>query len=135
MTYGTVTLKAVVGYEDINDVAGTGSARHAFVGGTYTVGMTKLHFGIDKQKTDAAGVTTVDASDVLLGLTIQVSEAGRILASYNRLNDKLPANVDMAKYAIAYTHALSKRTSLFTSASHTNLGNANRCDFGIRHMF
>ena len=135
LTYGTGPLKAVVGYEDINDVAGTGSARHAFVGGTYTVGMTKLHFGIDKQKTDAAGVTTVDASDVLLGLTIQVSEAGRILASYNRLNDKLPANVDMAKYAIAYTHALSKRTSLFTSASHTNLGNSNRCDFGIRHLF
>ena len=133
-TYTVGPLKAVLGYEDMNDAAGTGAAKHIFVGGAYAFGDTKLHFGIDKQKTDAAGVTTVDANDVLVGLTIPVG-AGRILVSYNRLNDNTAANVDLAKYALGYTHALSKRTALFTTLSHTDLADANRFDFGIRHMF
>lgn len=134
-TYTAGPLKAVLGYQDINDVAGTGSAKHAFVGGTYDFKVAKLHLAIDKQETDALGVATVDASDVLVGLTVPVGAAGRVLVSYNRLNDKMAANVDMSKYAIGYTYDLSKRTSLFTSFSHTNLADANRADVGIRHKF
>ncbi|CAN7419733.1 porin [Pseudoduganella sp. LjRoot289] len=133
-TYGTGPLKAVLGYQNINDVAGTGTARLAFVGGSYDFGMAKLHFGIDQQKTDAAGLQTVDASDVLLGVTVPVG-AGRVLASYNRRNDRMRANVDMSQFAVGYTYDLSKRTSLYTSYGHVNLNDANRVDFGIRHKF
>jgi predicted porin len=134
-TYTAGPLKAVLGYQDVNDAAGTGSAKHAFVGGTYAFGLAKLHFGIDKQETDVAGVATVDANAVLVGLTIPVGAAGRILASYNRRDDNMAANVDMAKYAIGYTYDLSKRTSLFTSYSHLTQDDGNRADFGIRHKF
>lgn len=133
--YTAGPLKAVLGYLDVNDAAGTGSAKHTFVGGMYAFGLTKLHFGIDKQKTDAAGVTTADADAVLVGLTVPVGAAGRILASYNRRDDNMAANVDISKYSIGYTYDLSKRTSLFTSYSHLTLDDGNRCDFGIRHKF
>lgn len=133
-TYATGPLKAVFGYHDANDATGTGSAKLAFVGGTYNFGPATLHLGLDKQKTDAAGVTTVDANDVLVGVTVPVG-AGRILASYNRLNDRTAANIDMTQYAIGYTHNLSKRTTLYTSYGHVSLNDANRFNAGIRHKF
>ena len=133
-TYGTGPLKAVFGYHDAKDAADTGSAKLTFVGGTYDFGPAKLHLGLDKQKTDAAGVTTVDANDVLVGVTVPVG-AGRILASYNRLNDRTPANADMRQYAMGYTYSLSKRTTLYTSYGHVSLNDANRFNLGIRHKF
>ena len=133
-TYTAGALKAVFGYQDINDATGTGAAKLAFVGGTYEFGVARLHFGFDKEKTDAVGVTTADANAVLVGLTIPVG-AGRVLASYNRRNDHTAANVDMAQYALGYTYDMSKRTTLFTSVGHVTLANGNRCDFGIRHKF
>lgn len=133
-TYTAGPLKAVLGYQDINDITGTGSAKLAFVGGTYDFGPAKLHFGADQQKTDAAGVTTADANAVLVGVTVPLG-AGRVLASYNRRNDHMLANVDMKQYAIGYTYDMSKRTTLFTSCAHASLASANRCDLGIRHKF
>lgn len=133
-TYTAGKMTAVFGYQDVNDATGTGSAKHTFVGGTYDFGGAKLHLGLDDQKTDAAGVTRADANNVLVGLTIP-ARGGRILASYNRRNDRMLANLDMTQYAIGYTYDLSKRTTLFTSYGHVNLASVNRCDFGIRHKF
>lgn len=133
-TYTAGPLKAVVGYHDQNDAAGTGSAKHAFIGGTYDFGAAKLHLGVDRQKTDAAGVTTVDANDVLIGATIPVG-SGKILASYNRLNDDTAANVDRKQYAVGYAYDMSKRTTLYTSYGHINVNDANRFNVGIRHRF
>ncbi len=133
-SYTTGPLKAVLGYHDVKNDTGTGSAKLTFVGGTYDFGAAKLHLGVDRQKTDAAGVTTVDANDVLVGVTVPVG-AGRILASYNRLDDDTAANVDRKQYAVAYAHDLSKRTTLYTSYGHVNVDNANRFNVGIRHKF
>jgi predicted porin len=133
-TYATGPLKAVLGYHDVKDAAGTGSAKLTFVGGTYDFGPVKLHLGLDKQKTDAAGATTADANDVLVGVTVPVG-AGRILASYNRLNDRTPTNADMKQYAVGYTYDMSKRTTLYTSYGHISLNDANRFNVGIRHKF
>ncbi|WP_198117914.1 porin [Massilia rhizosphaerae] len=133
-TYTAGKLKLAYGYQNNNDANGTGAAKLKFVGANYDFGFAKLHFGLDRQKTDAAGLAPVDASDLLLGLTIPAG-GGRILASYNRLNDRSARNADMAQYALGYTYALSKRTALFTSIGHIDPKNANRMDWGIRHMF
>jgi predicted porin len=133
-TYTIGQLKLAYGYQNNNDASGNGAARLNFVGGNYDFGVAKLHFGLDRQKTDAASLAPVDASDLLLGLTIPAG-GGRILASYNRLNDRSARNADTAQYAIGYTYPLSKRTSLFTSIGHIDPNNANRVDLGIRHMF
>jgi predicted porin len=133
-TYTAGPAKAVFGYHNAKDTAGTGAAKLTFVGGTYDFGAAKLHLGIDQQKTDAAGVTTVDARDVLVGVTVPVG-AGRILASWNRYDDRLPANADMTQTAVGYTYDMSKRTTLYTSYGHVNLNDANRFNVGIRHKF
>ena len=133
-TYGTGALKAVFGYHEVKDANGTGSSKLALVGGSYDFGSAKVHFGLDRQKTDATGLARVDASDVLVGLTVPFA-GGRILASYNRLNDRTAANADMRQYAVGYTYDLSKRTTLFTSYGHSSRNDANRMDFGIRHKF
>lgn len=134
-TYGTGPLKAVFGYHDVNDANGTASSKLTMAGGTYDLGVAKVHFGIDQQKTNAAGLARVDANDVLLGLTVPVGGNGRVLASFNRLDDHTALNVDVKQYAIGYTHNLSKRTTLFTSYGHIDRNHANRLDTGIRHMF
>jgi predicted porin len=96
--------------------------------------VAKLHLGVDRQKTDAAGVTTADANDVLIGATIPVGP-GKIMASYNRLDDDTAANVDRKQYAIGYAYDMSKRTTLYTSYGHVNVNDANRFNVGIRHRF
>ncbi|MEO7494667.1 MAG: porin [Massilia sp.] len=133
-TYVAGPLTTVFGYNDVNNVTGTGSAKLTFIGANYNFGPARLHFGLDRQKTDLAGVTTTDASDMLIGLTVPVG-AGRILASYNRLDDKTVANLDSHKLAIGYTYAMSTRTTLYTSYGHVNTNDANRFNVGIRHKF
>lgn len=133
-TYTTGKLKAVFGFHEVKDANGIGSSELALVGGTYDFGPAKLHFGLDHQKTDATGLAQVDASDVLVGLTVPLA-GGRILASYNRLNDHTVANADLRQYAVGYTYSLSKRTTLFTSYGHSFSTNGHRMDLGIRHMF
>jgi predicted porin len=133
-TYSTGPLKAVFGYHDVNDASGTGSSKLTMAGGTYDLGVAKVHFGIDRQKTNATGLARADANDILLGLTIPAG-GGRILASYNRLNDHTSVNADMKQYAVGYTYDLSKRTTLFTSYGHIDRNDADRMDFGIRHKF
>lgn len=134
-TYSAGPLKAVLGYHNVNDANGTGSSKLLLAGGTYDLGAAKLHFGIDQQKTDATGLAKVDANDILLGVTVPVSASGRVLASFNRLDDHTAVNADMKQFAIGYTHDLSKRTTLFTSYGRIDRNHANRADFGIRHKF
>ena len=77
--------------------------------------------------------------------------------AYTGVNDKRPANADVASYGVAYTYALSKRTDLNAVATHFNNKNlaqaapgqagflggvtksagtdSNSLAFGIRHRF
>lgn len=134
LTYANGPLTAVAGYHIANDAMGAGAAKLTLIGGNYNFGPVKVHFGIDSQKSDTTGVTKVDASDVLLGVTVPVGE-GRILASYNRYNDKTAANADSSQIAVGYTYALSKRTTLYTSYGHINVNDVNKFGLGIRHKF
>lgn len=132
--YSAGPLKVLVGLHNAKNAADTGSAKLALVGGTYDFGAAKLHLGFDNQKSDAAGVTTADANNVLIGVTVPLGQ-GHVLASYNRYDDDTAANADMAKFGIAYTYHLSKRTTLYTSYAHTDLNSVTRLNAGIRHKF
>lgn len=83
--------------------------------------------------------------------------AHSVAFAYNQLNDKRPANADVASYGMAYTHVLSKRTDLTMALAHLDnksrgqmapggngyLGgvaetagtDVNSLSFGIRHRF
>jgi predicted porin len=134
LTYVGGRLRAVASYNDMNNATGTGSAKLYFGGARYDFGPFKLHLGLDRQKTDNAGVLTTDANDVLVALTVPVGR-GTFLASYNYLNDRSKANADMKQAAVGYKYELSKRTTLYTSYGHINVNDANRFMVGIRHRF
>lgn len=93
---------------------------------------------------------TLKGDDTLIGATIPVGAGGTILTSYIRKNDKTALNQDAAQYAVGYVHALTKRTSAYTSyglidnrngagytvGNNAETGSGDRAfNIGLRHSF
>ncbi len=91
-----------------------------------------------------------DSNDALIGLTAPVSEAGTVMASYIRKNDKESFNRDADQWAIGYNYALSKRTSTYvayakiknkngagyTVGNNTEAGTGDKAfNLGLKHSF
>ncbi|MYN38384.1 porin [Duganella sp. FT109W] len=103
--------------------------------------------------TNAFGYTfaqSADSQDALVGLTAPVSEAGTVMASYIRKNDKESFNRDADQWAIGYNYALSKRTSTYvayakiknkngagyTVGNNTEAGTGDKAfNLGLKHSF
>ncbi|QJD91502.1 porin [Duganella dendranthematis] len=103
--------------------------------------------------TNAFGYTfaqSADSQDALIGLTAPVSEAGTVMASYIRKNDKESFNRDADQWAIGYNYALSKRTSTYvayakiknkngagyTVGNNTEAGTGDKAfNLGLKHSF
>jgi predicted porin len=149
-------IGASIGYENgplvvklahhrAENAVATDRAKNSLIAGKFDFGMAALSlgFGVDK------GVGATDSRDYLVGASVPVG-AGTILASYIRKNDRSPLNADANQWALGYTHALSKRTNLYTSYARINndpgaaftVGNATDVgtgdkafNIGIRHRF
>lgn len=132
--YASGPVNVALAYHNVNDATGNGSAKATILGGTYNFGPATAHLAYDIDKSDAGGVTTYDKRNVLVGVSVPVG-AGNILLDYIRQDDKSAANIDSNQYALGYTHALSKRTSLYTSYAHVNTNNVSIFNAGIRHKF
>lgn len=92
---------------------------------------------------------STDSSDLLLGASVPVGASGTLLASYIRKDDK-QFNQDATQWAVGYSLALSKRSSVYASfakirnkngAGYT-VGNATEAgtgdkatNLGLRHAF
>lgn len=152
--YAAGPVNVVAAYHDRNLTSGTetivdaGNSNTAFVGGTYDLGILKLHaaYGVTKAE-DAAGAKTADHDNAMLGVSASFG-ASRVLASYMRRSNDFTADADTDAFALGYTYSLSKRTNLYTSYLHVkndagaNLGSAsatgldpNKFNVGIRHTF
>ena len=127
-------INVSLAYHNVNDATGNGSAKATIVGGTCNFGPATLHAAYDVDKTDASGVTIYDKKNALIGLSVPLG-AGKILLSYIRQDDRSAANIDSSQYALGYTHALSKRTTLYTSYGYVNTNSATTVNAGIRHTF
>lgn len=144
-------LNVQFGYHNANTTAApvVADAKYLFVGGVYNFGPLKGHvaFGDSKRESNAAGATVKDRN-WLLGLSAPVGSAGTAMLSYIRNNVRDVSDANSTLVAIGYTHALSKRTSVYTSLSHTsndssaalNGAAANGNDptlfnVGLRHKF
>jgi len=141
--YANGPVNVQFAYHNAKDVTGNGVIKATMIGGTYDFGVAKLHAGFDTQKEEnAAGVTTGDARDWMLGVSAPVA-GGTVLASYVKQDDRSAANDDNHQWALGYTYPLSKRTNLYTSYSDRNvaeLGGARvtglkKFNAGIRHTF
>lgn len=135
-----------------NGTTPNGDEKTVMVGGTYDLGLAKLHAAYSRSEGEtAAGVTNLDRNDVLIGITAPIG-AGSILVSYNRRSDDIAGtggtSRDASRVALGYLHTLSKRTNLYAMYARTsndagvnlNGGAANGADpstvmVGVRHRF
>ncbi|MBK5912733.1 porin [Rhodocyclus purpureus] len=117
--------------------------------GGYDFGVAKLQAAYQtfENKDNASDKVYGDRdSKWIVAATVPVSAAGKIIGEYASLNVKNP---DAAKYAdakswsLAYTHALSKRTTAYAGYNQVNsdvtagkdVGDVKRFAFGVRHSF
>jgi predicted porin len=142
-TYANGPITGVLAYHNQNTATGGDNGKTTLLGGTYNFGIATAHAAYAWNK----GPAGLDSRDAMVGVTVPVG-AGNVIAEYQRKNNKAIDNANSAQWALAYTHALSKRTNLYTSYSrNTNdglaaLGGAaapgltdTLFNVGIRHKF
>ncbi|WP_025916432.1 porin [Herminiimonas sp. CN] len=138
--------------------------RNTLLAANYDFGVAKafLAYGVDKGTNSAplpntanpygaiiAPKASTDSSDLLLGVAVPFG-ASTILASYIRKDDKTGLNQDADQWALGYTYALSKRTSLYSSyarisnkngagytvGNNTEAGTGDKAfNLGVKHTF
>ncbi|RJF92179.1 porin [Noviherbaspirillum saxi] len=122
VSYAAGPINVRLAYQDTNTrptAAGVtpavlaGSDQNLVLGATYNFGVATLHAAYGRTEADRGVTTTAEFDDAMIGVTVPVG-AGRFLANYVRRNDDLATN-DANFYGIGYMHALSKRTTLYTS--------------------
>lgn len=157
--YTTGPLMLKIAHHRANNVpvgtAPVATGKTTLAGATYDFKVVKLAVAVATNKGTVAigGQQQVDTRDVLLGATIPVT-SGKILASVIRKDDRAGNGRDADQWGIAYIHALSKRTALYTAygtidnsvaagqpgfytvgnASDTGSGDS-AINLGLRHSF
>ena len=118
----------------------------SFLGGTYDFGVAKLHLAFADTKADATTASIKDRN-YLIGASAPVGASGKVLASWIRNDFRDFSSAKSDQYAVGYTYALSKRTSLYSSAAYTKndsgvrlnaatLGDSDRTfQVGVTHLF
>lgn len=141
--YKNGPIDVVLTHQNTKNAAGNDSAKVTLLGGNYDFGVVKAFATYSWDK----GVGTNDKRDALIGLTAPVGAAGTFMVSYIHEKDKANNNADANQVAIGYTHALSKRTALYTSYSQlrnddnaankvAKAGETNKLfNVGVRHSF
>jgi predicted porin len=140
LSYANGPVNAVVAFDRTKPAAGP--LETVLVGGTFDLRVAKAHLAVANNKSESpTGADTGKSRDYMLGVSAPVTTAGTVLASYIRHDDRFgAAPVDMDQYAIGYSHALSKRTNLYTSFGKLNRKPAGATDStlfnaGVRHVF
>ncbi|TAH42184.1 MAG: porin [Betaproteobacteria bacterium] len=159
LRYRNGPLMAVVTYDqkDVSDAekaASKDDARNIAVGATYDFGVVKAHAGYGQLKNRGLNDNADKENAWMVGLSAPVGTAGKLMGTYQRVNDARNSNEfgaahddNRSGFAVVYDHALSKRTSLYAYASQysnvvldksgpTNeLGDATEFAVGMRHSF
>ena len=176
-------LAVGIGYNQRNNNIGLESLKSLALGASYDIGPGKVGGMVVKFKDDnPSGVSTIatnlpplvgaaGAALVQTAFTNALKQDAQLThigykmttgvntfyVAYTSVNDKRPANADVASYGVAYSYALSKRTDLNAVLTHfdnKNLAQAapgqagflggvtssagtdsNSVAFGIRHRF
>jgi predicted porin len=117
-----------------------------FLGGTYDFGVAKAHLAYADTTADVGTASRKDRN-WLVGASAPIGAAGTVLASWIRNDNRDIAAGKSNQYALGYTHALSKRTNLYTSLSYLKNDNGVALNafapgentrifnVGVRHQF
>jgi predicted porin len=101
--------------------------KDAILGATYDFGAVKLHAAYGQRKVDAgASVGDLDAAaedykirSYMIGATVPFG-ASKIRAEYIRNDNRDIDNADSNVWALSYTYAMSKRTTLYATYAHVS---------------
>jgi len=138
--YGNGPLNVQFAYADnnVSNETATGipvttvdsDTQHMFIGATYNFGAFKLHGGFQdfEVENNITGTTTAEGESYILGATVPFG-ASALRASYIR-NNLDEANKDSDIYALSYTYAMSKRTTLYTTYVHASNDSAQNVGVG-----
>jgi predicted porin len=107
--------------------------------GSYDFGIAKAFLQYTDVDNDTTFVT-YDDTMYQVGVSVPVSSAGKVLASYGVLDRDLVAGTDPKSkiFSIGYDHALSKRTGLYAAyskESFTGLKSGDTFAVGVKHSF
>ena len=141
-------LATALGVPSTAAAPATADIRTVLVGGTWDFRVAKAHVGYANTRFDTLGGGRSTKDDNwLVGATVPITPIDAVLASWIRNNVKDLPSGKTNQYALGYTHALSRRTSLYTSAAYVKNdssigvlafapGNSLRVvNFGVRHIF
>ena len=106
--------------KDARDVAGSDNQKEWLLGGSYNFGMLTLA-GSYQQAKNASYVEDLDVDLWQVGVIVPVGAAGNVHLAYGEA--EYDAEGDDAKsksYTLAYTHALSKRTTAYVGYNRTD---------------
>lgn len=100
---------------------GDKSVNEWFVGGSYDLKVVKL-FATYQDQNDNNGTSANEASNKVwsVGVTVPVFGNGKIHATYADISWDSTGAGDSDSWALGYTHALSKRTTLYTFFNQTD---------------
>jgi predicted porin len=150
VNYASGPIYGGLSYYHLDNANGIGTQRqNVLFGGSYDLGVVKIHGLVQKGSGHPTTGSRVDVLDLMGGVTVPLA-GGNILASYVHHNDKTAANKDASQFGVGYNYPLSKRTSVYTAFAKINnqhgatftVGNATEAgtgnkafDLGVVHNF
>lgn len=139
LTYANGPLTALGTYLTARSTTGAVDQKSYLLGGTYNFGVAKAHVAFQDNTLETVAAEA-ESRTLMLGATVPVGP-GNALASWIRADDK-NSDAKSDQIALGYTHPLSKRTNLYTSAAWQKTEapaaaevKATIFNAGIRHLF
>lgn len=117
-------ISAKIGYNNLNDIAGQGSAKNTLAAGSYDFGpvIGYLAYGVNKGAVTNGVYAPAKNTDTLFGMRVPLGR-NIVSVSYILKNDKTEKDADANQLQILYTYSLSKRTLLYSIFTHINNSN------------
>lgn len=103
------------------------TTRLTVLGGAYDFSVVKL--AAMYQLNQSNNAVRQDSRDMMVGATVPVGVQDKVLLSLLRHDDHAVASANANQLALAWTHALSKRTDLYAGVSR--LVNGSKARFGL----
>ncbi|QTQ35764.1 porin [Aromatoleum petrolei] len=126
LDYANGPFKAGVTYHFVKETGANNDARkELYVGAEYNFGVLTVAGSWQNARdfTNAAGILAGESDRDLrvwqLGVIVPVTAAGKVHVAYGKLQDRDLNDADAKNWAIAYTHALSKRTTAYAAYNKT----------------
>ncbi len=131
--YANGPIKAGLNYHQVKIDALDYKDKVWDLGASYDFGVAKLAGLYGQMKNTTAGFDT-KTKQYMLGVTVPVGAAGNVLASYsrNKTTDEASLNAKASKYALGYTHNLSKRTTAYVAYAKISTNSDAEGAFSVR---